>query len=109
MATTFKVLSQSYPTATTLTDSYTVPALTQATVSSIVVCNQNSSGSSFRVSVAVSGAADANEQYLYYNVSITGSNTFTAVIGVTLGPGDIVRVYSDSGNLSFSIFGCEVS
>ena len=38
MSDSLKVLGQSAPSATTETDFYTVPAQTQTTVSSIVVC-----------------------------------------------------------------------
>ena len=40
MATNYKVLGQSIPSATTATTLYTVPAATQAVVSTITVCNQ---------------------------------------------------------------------
>ena len=53
MTVTQKVLGQSKPGATTLTDAYTVPALTQATISSIVVTNQSSVATSFRISIAI--------------------------------------------------------
>lgn len=58
MANTYKVLSQTNPSATTLTDSYTVPAATQAIVSSISVANRSAISTSFRISVAIAGAAD---------------------------------------------------
>lgn len=109
MPTTFKVLGQSKPTSATLTDCYTVPALTQATVSSIVVCNQAAAQTSFRISVAVAGAADTASQYIYYNVVVPGNNSFVATIGLSLGAGDVVRVYNALATCSFSIYGCEVS
>lgn len=110
MATeTLKVLSQTAPGATTLTDSYTVPALTQAAVSSIVVCNRSGSDATFRVSVAVAGAADSTKQYVYYDLTIPANDTFIATVGVSLGAADVVRVYASSANLSFSVFGAEVT
>lgn len=104
---TNKVLGQSAPSATTLTDAYTVPASTQATVSSITVCNRSSTATSFRVSVAIAGAADANAQYLYYDVPIGGNDTFIATIGITLGAADVVRVYATLATLSFNLFGVQ--
>lgn len=109
MPTTFKVLGQSKPSAASLTACYTVPALTQATVSSITVCNQSAAQTSFRISVAVAGAADTASQYLYYDVVVPGNNSFVATIGLSLGAGDVVRVYNTLANCSFSVFGCEVS
>ena len=109
MAQTIKVLSQTMPSAATLTDSYTVPALTTAVISSIVICNQSATATTFRVSVAVAGLADTPKQYLYYNVTIAGNDTFIATIGVSLGAADVVRVYSTLATCSFNIFGVENS
>jgi hypothetical protein len=109
MADTLKILGQSNPNATTLTDLYTVPSSTSATVSSIVVCNRSSTATSFRISVSIAGAAIANEQYLYYDVPIAGNDTFVATLGITLATTDKVRVYATLATLSFNAFGVEVS
>lgn len=109
MAVAQKVLGQSKPNATTLTDAYTVPALTQATISTITVSNQSATPTSFRVSVAVAGAGDTAAQYLWYDVAIAGNDTFAATIGITLGAADVVRVYNTLATCSFNIFGVETS
>lgn len=106
---TLKTLGQLAPSATTLTALYTVPALTQAAASTLIVCNRGSTTATFRVSVAVNGAADDPSQYIFYDLSITGNDTFAATIGVSLGPADVVRVYASSADLSFSLFGAEVT
>lgn len=107
MATTLKILSQTKPSAATLSDSYTVPALTTAVVSSLIVCNQSATATSFRISVAQAGAADTAKQYIYYDVSIPGNDTFIATIGLSLGAGDIIRVYNTLATLSFNFYGQE--
>jgi hypothetical protein len=107
MATTYKVLGQSKPTAASLSAAYTVPAATTATVSTITVANQSATATSFRISVAVAGAADTASQYLYYDIAIPGNNTFATTIGITLGAGDVVRVYNTLATCSFNIFGVE--
>ena len=110
MADTLKVLGQSIPGAVTLTDIYTVPALTSTTVSSIYVCNQSgAAATTFRISIAVAGAADATKQYIYYDVNIPANETFVATTGFTLATTDVVRVYATLATLSFSIFGVEVT
>ncbi len=110
MATTPKILGQVLPATTAITDAYTVPAATSATVSSVVVCNLSSSTLAFKVSVAIAGAADTNKQYLYFNVSIEGNDTFIATIGATLAATDKIRVATNSGNsLSFNVFGIETT
>ena len=105
----FKVLGQTKPAAASLTDSYTVPASTQVTISSLVVANQSATPTSFRVSCAIAGAVDTAAQYLYYDIVIAGNDTFVATIGVTLGAGDIVRVYNALASCSFNLFGVEKS
>jgi hypothetical protein len=109
MSVAQKVLGQSKPSATTLTDIYTVPALTQATVSTITVCNQSATATSFRISVAPAGAADATSQYLYYDVAIAGNDTFACTFGITLATTDKIRVYNTLATLSFSVFGVETT
>ena len=107
MPSTFKILGQSKPSAATLSDAYTVPAATTATVSTITVANQSATATSFRISVAINGATDTAAQYLYYDIAISGNNTFATTIGITLASGDVIRVYNTLATLSFNIFGVE--
>ena len=109
MADTFKVLGQLNPSATTLTDLYTVPALTQTVISSIIVCNTSSSSTTFRVAIAVAGVGDNIKQYLYRDVTCPGNDTFVATIGVTLAATDVVRVYAGNTNLVFQVLGDELT
>lgn len=106
---TQKVLGQSKPGATTLTDLYTVPAATSTTVSSVTVCNQSATATSFRLSVAPGGAADTPSQYLYYDVAIGGNDTFIATVGLTLEAASKIRVYNTLATLSFAAYGVETS
>ena len=70
MATTYKVLGQSNPAATTATTLYTVPAGTQAVVSTIVIANLATASATFRIAVRPNGAALANSQYIAYDVTV---------------------------------------
>ena len=109
MANTLKVLGQSNPLAATLTDAYTVPGVTSATVSTITVANRSATTTSFRISVAIAGAADNAVQYVAYDTAIAGNDTIAFTIGVTLATTDVVRVYATLATLSFNIFGVEVT
>ena len=62
MATTYKVLGQSAPSATTLTTLYTVPSATTAVISSIVIANRDASSATYRIAVRPDGAAIANSR-----------------------------------------------
>lgn len=109
MADTIKILGQAALSATTLTDIYTVPGATSAAVSSVVVCNRGTSDTTFRLSVAIAGAADANAQYLYYDQPIYANDTFVATIGLSLATTDKLRAYAGNANLSVNVFGTEVA
>jgi hypothetical protein len=109
MAETFKVLGQSAPVATTLTDLYTVPASTSTTVSTLVVANRSATATTFRISIAVANAANDDRQYIFYDQLIDGGSSFTATMGVTLAATDRIRVYATLATLSFSAFGVEIT
>ena len=106
-----KILGQLSPAATVLTDFYTVVSSSgnnEAVSSTLVICNRGGTSATFRVSVAVNGAVNAPEQYLFFDTVIAKNSTVTATIGITLGYGDVVRVYSSNTNLSFNLFGVEI-
>ena len=110
MMETLKILGQLVPTPTVLSDLYVVPVSTMTSVSSIVICNQNSSlWVVFRISLAIGGEADAPSQYIYYDLPLDSNDTFIATIGVGLNAGDAVRVQSSGPNISFNLFGVEVN
>jgi hypothetical protein len=109
MGNVYKILGQSSPSATTETDLYTVPSATSAVCSSLSVCNRGSSQTTFRISISEAGAATSNKDYLYYDVTLAGNDTFIATIGVTLATTDVIRVYSGNSNLSFQVWGTEIS
>jgi len=109
MATNYKVLGQSNPAATTATTLYTVPAATQAIVSTLTVTNQTATAGTYRIAVRVAGAALAAAQYLAYDVSLPGNATDTLTLGVTLGATDVITVYASAATFSFNAFGSELS
>ena len=109
MPTTYKVLGQSNPAATTLTTLYTVPSSTSAVVSSITVANLASSAATFRIAVRPTGEAIANKHYLAYDVTIAALDTVTLTLGLTLATTDVVSVYASTATMSFSAYGSEIS
>jgi glucose-6-phosphate dehydrogenase assembly protein OpcA len=109
MATSYKVLGQSNPSATTATTLYTVPAATQAVISTLVVCNQASTAATFRLAVRVGGATLAASQYLAYDVTVGAADSTALTLGITLAATDIVTVYASSATLSFTAFGSEIA
>lgn len=109
MATAYKVLGQSNPSATTLTTLYTVPSSTQTVVSTITICNQAATSGTYRVAVRPAGAAAATQHYLVYDASLTGNSTDTLTLGISLATTDVISVYASTTSFSFSAFGSEIS
>lgn len=109
MPTTYKVLAQSAPAATTATDLYTVGAGKSAVISTLVVANRANTAATFRVSVRVAGAAQANQHYIAYDVVVGANDSTTLTLGITLAATDVVTVYGSTANLSFNAFGSEIS
>ena len=109
MATTYKVLGQSNPSATTATTLYTVPSATQTVVSTIVVCNQAASAATFRIAVRPAGATLAAQHYVAYDVTVGASDSTALTLGLTLGATDVVTIYGSTATLSFSAYGSEIA
>jgi len=107
MADVLKVLGQVDPAATTTTVLYTVPDMTQTTISSIVAANRTGSAITFRLSVHVAGAGADDKQYIYYDKSVAANDSLSIVIGITLNQTDVLKVYTSAVDMSFNVFGCE--
>ena len=109
MATVYKVLGQSAPSATTDTTLYTVPSATSAVVSSVVIANRDSSSATFRIAIRPGGASIANQHYVAYDVTVGASDSTVLTLGLTLAATDVITVRASTANLSFSAYGSEIS
>ena len=109
MATTYKVLGQVAPSATTATTLYTVGAGKSTVVSTIAVCNRAATAATYRVAIRPAGATLANEHYIAYDSTLAANDSTMITIGVTLAATDVITVYASTANTSFSAFGSEIS
>jgi hypothetical protein len=109
MPTTYKVLGQSAPSATTDTTLYTVPASTQTVASSISICNRSATGGTFRLAIRPAGESIANKHYISYDTAVPGNDSIHLTMGITLGNTDVVTVYANNSNFSFTLFGTELT
>lgn len=109
MPTTYKVLGQLEPAATTETTLYTVPAATQTVCSTIAVCNRTAASATFRIRIKINNAADIDAQYLMFDAPVAAKDTLLLTFGATLSAGDVIRVYSSNADTSFQLFGSEIS
>ena len=108
MATSYLVLGQSNPSATTETTLLTASAAT--VVSSITICNQTASAATYRIAVRPSAdGSTAAKHWIVYGATVAASDSTILTLGLTLATGDTVRVYASTATLSFSAFGSEMS
>jgi hypothetical protein len=108
MATEYKVLGQSAPSATTNTDVYTVPSSTYAVVSTITIANRATGGATYRIAIRPNGASIANQHYIAYDATVPANDTVALTLGLTADAADVFTVYASSADLSFGIFGSEI-
>lgn len=108
MPTSYKVLGQSAPAATTATTLYTVPASTQAVCSTLAVCNRGAA-TTIRVAVRPAGAGLANQHYIVYDAPIGANDSLFLTLGITLNTTDVVTVYAGTADTTFSLYGSEIS
>jgi hypothetical protein len=109
MATTYKVLGQVAPSATTNTTLYTVPSATEAVISTIVVANRSDSAAGYRIAVRPAGETLADKHYLAYNVAVGARDSTTLTLGITLAATDVITIYSSTADTSFNVFGSEIT
>jgi hypothetical protein len=109
MATAYKVLGQSAPSATTATDLYTVPASTETVVSTIFICNRGATAATYRISIRPNGATQADQHYIAYDALLLANDSIAITVGCTLDAADVITVYASTANLSFNAFGSEIT
>jgi hypothetical protein len=109
MATTYKVLAQVNPSATTATTAYTVPSATETVVSTITVANLSASAVSYRIAVRPDGATLANQHYIAYGVALAANDTTALTLGLTLNAADVITVYASTADLAFNVYGSEIA
>ena len=106
MATTYKVLGQVAPAATTATTLYT--AANPTVCSTLVIANRGVS-TQVRVAVRPAGATLADQHYVMYDVPVNQYDSLFLTIGITLAATDVLTVYAGTSTVSFSVFGSEVT
>jgi hypothetical protein len=108
MASTYKVLAQLNPSATTATTLYTVPSATSTVCSTLVVANLGTS-TSFRIAVRPAGASLASQHYIAYDNSIAQNSSVFLTIGLSLATTDVITVYAGTADLAFNLYGTEIT
>ena len=101
-----RTLGQRKPAATTREAIVTIQANRWATITGIVACNQGAGISTIQVSLAPRGAAHVASQFILYNKAIAvGDSIWITETGLQMAPLDVIRVYSNTGDVSFAVCG----
>jgi glucose-6-phosphate dehydrogenase assembly protein OpcA len=109
MAVNYKVLGQSAPGATTDTTLYTVPSSTEAVISTLIVANRAATAATFRIAIRPNGATLANEHYIAFDVAVGAADSTTLTLGLTLDAADVITVRASTADLTFSVYGSEIT
>jgi hypothetical protein len=109
MATNYKVLGQSNPAATTNTTLYTCGTANGAVGSTLTVCNLGTASTYVNLAVRPAGATLANSQYVVYQAPVSSNDTLFFTLGIALANTDVVTCYANTANISFSLFGSEIT
>jgi len=107
MPSVLKILGQSNPAPNTATTLYTVPAANSTVISTISIANLSANTTGFRIACRPAGASLANSQYISYDTVLGASDTVALTLGLTLAATDVLTVYANTGNVTFSAFGSE--
>jgi len=109
MTNAYKVLGQSAPSATTDTNVYTVPASTEAVISTVIIANRANTAGTFRIAIRPNGAAISNLHYIAYDVPIEANDSTTLTLGITMDAADVLTVQCSTADMSVNVFGTEIS
>jgi hypothetical protein len=108
MTTTYKVLGQLATAAATEANVYVVPAGNSAVISSLTICNQSATTTTYRILVKVANAATTSKQYLVYDAVAPGNDTVFLTLGLTLAAGDVLAANTAAATCSINAFGSEI-
>lgn len=107
----YKVLGQlEAVTADTDFSLYTVPTATKVALSKLIIAAKVSN-SKYRVSVVPNGDTLAGKHAVIFDSLIEANKSIPTLQGVSLNAGDQIMVRANTGasNLSFSLFGVEIT
>tara|TARA_R100000664_G_scaffold8940_1_gene14730 strand:+ start:400 stop:729 length:330 start_codon:yes stop_codon:yes gene_type:complete len=109
MATAYKVLGQVADASANDVTLYTVPSSTETIISTIAVANREAAENTFRIAIKVNGGSVANEDYINFDTTIGANDSIYLTLGLTLDAADVISVGASDANVTFSVFGSELS
>ena len=112
MPQNFKRLGSINPAANTQTNVYVVPAATEVVISTITVCNQGLANQLYSIAMMTDSEYNASapdSSFIVRDVSLPASDTIVLTIGLTANAGSILTANTSNANISFNVFGSELT
>ncbi len=78
-------------------------------LSTVTVCNQSSTGATFRLAVRPSGETLAAKHYINYDTPVPGNDTVSLTLGITLAATDVLTANANTSSVSINAYGSEIS
>jgi hypothetical protein len=75
----------------------------------LTVANRGATAATFRIAVRPAGAAISNLHYIAFDSPVAANDATNLTLGLTLAATDVVTIYASNTNLSFSLFGSQIS
>jgi hypothetical protein len=73
------------------------------------VCNTTTSNVTFRAAVRPANVALLPKHYVVFESPIPAQDSIALSLGMSLGNTDVITGYSLQGNVSFAVFGTEIT
>jgi hypothetical protein len=112
MANTYKRLGAINPSANTQTNVYVVPASTEAVISTIAICNQTGTATTYSLALmpsSIFASPAGTAHFLVRNAALAASDTIFLTVGLTGNAGSVLVANTPNSNISFSAFGSEIT
>lgn len=112
MPTIYKVLAQSAPSTTAISNVYTVPSSTNTVISTLMICNRGTVNAAYNIAVVPGGATIANQHFIAFNSVVPANDSIALTVGMALAATDNIAVQantSGANTLGFTLFGTEIS
>lgn len=76
--------------------------------STLSVCNRGVS-TTYRIAVRPAGATVDVKHYVAYDAYVAANDSVLLTLGISLAATDVVSVYAGTADVSFSLFGAEIT
>jgi hypothetical protein len=105
MAQTFQIFGSLCPADTNEHNLYEVPAGKVLVISSLSVCNKDTTTVQFSIAFAVLEEASEAPEYIYRDAEIVKNSTMEVCKGMIVTEGMFINVTGDGSKIAFNVFG----